>query len=403
MSIILYSEAGLTLVNMPYKITLSDNSKAYSPVIGLFPKSIPMQNAKLSWKNTRITEQPCLYSTGYSINAITKLCILLLNKPQIMQGLSIPKELVNDLALIAKLQLEYCLENIGKSHIPLKTLNILIEGCLHSIELNHIYKEELDTNIINKTSTLLHRISNSVNWDSLSTLELCAILKSLTLYYKHSYISPQNSLLNEIALEIIHRQNKLGLTYQNSYNGVTLPLSSQFYIIDCLLATYPYGKFNIIYEQAFAIFNTLYQLSWNPISDYFTLQYNSRVQYTAFDIGAIISSLYRIIHWIEADEQQELLRKILTQSYLKLLINSCGTSYEHEYQTLIEDFKCPNIINTKQYRKNKNATRQPAPVFPSSLIVKLNDRRIYRRYNSLIQLWQPLYLCSCLLDLLETE
>jgi|GEM_PF-5616706 len=390
LSIAFYSDAGISLRSGHGLLPYLDTEIPISPVVALYSKAVPLQGRNLKWKKSGALHKACLPSTAYCIQLLAKTSSFLYQHPEYQDG-RYGADLPQAFAKLADLQLLYCLENWDKFSGQRLPYAPLLEACIDVMNLPPAMNDRDREPYTKWAAKLYDRMVNSINLSTDSTAKLCAVLNCMAKYHGAEGTENLSVEMAQVALEITCRQNRYGLIQNSPYYGHTLPMSLQFEAIDALLSAFPYVSFEPVAEQAFEIFNHVYQLGWNDFIQSFSFYDKPTIQYSASDTGMVIRSLYRISEWIEGEEDQRNLIGIIHQSYLYPILDA----YFERFQEPIE------ALARGRYLKQKSL--EWAPVFPRRLAFRFPGPLVEWEQGPVIALREPLILCSRLLDVLERD
>lgn len=171
-------------------------------------------------------------------------------------------------------------------------------------------------------------------------------------------------------------------------------------MIDSLLSVYPIVKLDVLYEKAFCIFNKIYRLAWNEAAKCFSISKNCRIKYTAYELGVIIRCLGRIAKWADGHEQQMWIETTLQQFYLKKIFTNFIKTNRKTITSLI-DLYCSLNIQDKSYEYYDVRKIKWSPIFPNKISFNYPGPTFNWTHSyHIVALKNPLFLCSCILDLL---
>ena len=408
LSIILFSENGIMLKqNIEHK----NKDHDINPIIGLYPKGLPIQTSDFSWQKYASQQSPCYITTGYSIQLLAKAASFISEHPEIFKSHSLASAIQAKLINISNLQLDYCLENIQNSNHSIEAYVSILEGCLAVARL----EDKPNHSLYNTIDMIYSKLSGISIVNYANTLELSKIINGLH-YMIHSIPSHPTAeeTICSIALELVERRNYLGLFQRDRFNRRTAPLSWQFYCIASLLLAYSICPIDKIIEEAFSAFNQLYQLSWNSYLDLFSFSRKLRIRHTPLEIASIVKALNLLLSWVSSEEQYERLYQILHNSYFPILSKEFFINYYKSisvlYNNFLDRFKFSSRLKTIKH----TGRTLTAPVFPSAIQITSAQSFSSSLYNSKklkiqwlsgspIHIRYPLELCIQLIDYLESN
>lgn len=385
-SILFLSGNGIP-INQRYTCEFAHSNENGKPLAALYPKAIPIADNNFEWKKQKGLHAPCIYTTGRSITLLSKTYSILSNN--ILDQLPIEQSTINDFNKLSKIQLAYCMEVIYKDPIPAHIIASVLEGCLNVIKTNPHSTE------LNEWAEYLYdRLKVAYQPDKYDIPMLCQIAKTLTMYNSQKNMISRDELVSKIALEIISCKNKFGLLGKHPYIDSTAPISDQFLAIDALLSCYPIVQLDTLYEEAFYIFNNLYNMAYNPFIGYFTFGRDRRIRYTALDLESIIRGLNTVYTWTEGEEERREIGEILDKNYITLILDTFFDRFKNKYDTMISYYK--NEDHFEQI-----AFSGSAPVFPSTIFLEFPGPVVKWPIAKYICIGDILSLCSTMLDNLE--
>ncbi len=353
---------------------------------GIYPKIILYENILPSIYNMHSI--PSLETTAINICVLAKALNKLYFKNKIDKGY--PNYVMNRMHIILEYQLHYCMETISPTHLHIPTISMLMEGCLHTLDLiDKIDTISLDK-ILNWLQLLKSSLVRAIQKNNSSIYELVWAIRALCLFNMHIARYDRDETISMLLLELINRRNNLGLLNLCPLDMRTASISYHFFVIETLLLGHSHVGLDNIYEEAFALFNRLYNLSYNQNSGYFSFQKGSNIRYTAQDIGFIISSLNTIANWTEGKDRQDKLFHINQNSYISIISN-----FLEKYTSTIASIVYSTLDGQSFYEGGA------IPLFPSRLIIRYPYPTIYWSNIRGRNLKHILSLCNCLLDIYE--
>lgn len=302
-----------------------------------------------------------------------------------------PKDIIDILRLSLECQLYYCMENIKPDSLNIPSLSALIEGCINTSTLikqtdryiGYITSERVDTWI----HSLKFHLIRATNSNKNNIYDLTTATRTLCLLNSHTPKYDHNDTITMCLLEILERRNYLGLLEVSPLDSRIAPLSHHLFAIETLLMGHLHIGLDNIYEEAFSLFDKIYELSYNPASQFLSFNKRTHIRYSAKDLGLIIRSLNSISKWTEDTRRQTELDSIKQDSYLKIV-----SKFMQEYNKSI-------IASTSNY--NSAHEKIHSPLFPSELIITPPYPTVDWRLNKRRNLIHILFLCNCLLDIHE--
>jgi hypothetical protein len=225
----------------------------------------------------------------------------------------------------------------------------------------------------------------------MSTVDLSRFAKSLSFMQRIGIIANNGDILIESCLELLYRRNKFGFFCFDAYDQSTLPLSKQFFVLDCLHECRQSTVIEIIMREALEVFSRLCSIAKNNSTGHFTFRNGEILSYSAESIGNILVGVSALLLTLEDAIQRKSVMLMLDELYCKLLSNRVASKKS----------AVSNANNSHLLLQNDISTHIAASLnslFAGRVILNLSEQSIkYMSYHNLNN-WQVLYLCRCLLD-----
>lgn len=303
-------------------------------------------------------------------------------------------ELNRRIYLTAKLCIDGYMRSAEHMIEPYHSGTVWLDACLYMLRYfltdSSIYKEESKFWRENSVK-IFHFIKKSSDIRKISTIDLSRFANSLSMMVKTGIITDDGDFLLESSLELLYRRNKHGFFCFSADDQSTLPLSKQFFILDCLLECRKSIVLEIISREALEAFRNLCSMARRTPTGHFSFRSGEIIAYSAEGIGNIIMGLSALLLVIEDTNQRRATAQMLDGLYCKLL-----SSRLERGKNSSSDIKSSNPI-----LKNDIATHiseSLASLFADRIILNFPEQSIRYRPHHLMNHWQILYLCRCLLN-----
>lgn len=388
MSIFYLSEASLPLMKWRDSENQAVSKLPQPPAAAWYEKA-----AGRSLKMVGSAAKPCMKTTGYSIQVLSRMADIL-SDYRVMSCLS-NASFHKEWRTVAALQLQFCLEYQEENLCTPKEYSTILEGgcyLLHSVNPADEVRDFLPD-----LQKLSQKIMEELDMSMTGTMELAAVARGLSTWLRHNQINQRSDFLSSLALEILNRKNRSGIFHYGFEGYPSAPAGQQFFILDALLQSYPYVQLDHVLEQVFDLFSSLYRVAYQDTIELFAFK-RRNISYTAFDIGALLTCLSSIAQYsINESDQRNTIHNMI-DSFLEQLVQSYRQSHEKEVNRLIR-WICLSHEGIIQ-RKDKPHVQT---IFPKRIHFSSPTSEITWNRSGFINQADVLYLCSSLLSLISGD
>jgi hypothetical protein len=304
------------------------------------------------------------------------------------------QELSRRISLTAKLCMDGYMRSVDHAIESSHSITVLLTACLYILrdllidrsiysEHSQIWKEN--------AAKLFDIIKKSADIRKMSTVDLSRLAKSLSLMQKTGMFEYDSDILVESSLELLYRRNKFGFFCFDAYDQSTLPLSKQFFVLDCLLECRHSTVLGIISRDALEVFNTLCSTARKSPTGHFSFRSGETIIYSAESIGNILMGVSALLPCFVETNQFTSTTHILDELYCKLLLSrlagrkNAAFNIKNSYLTLKSDMAT-------------HITESLTSLFADRIILNFSEQSIRYMPPRHLNNWQTLYLCRCLLD-----
>jgi hypothetical protein len=335
---------------------------------------------------------PCMKTTGYSIQVLSRMAEILPDY-RVVSCLSSPS-LCKEWKTIAALQLQFCLEYQKENKCTPRECAAILEG--GAFLLHAVNPMEEGQDFLFDLQKLSQKIMEELDIDLAGTMELAVVIRGLTAWLRRNHINHQRSdFLSSLVLEILNRKNRSGLFRISIEGYASVPIGQQLFILDVLLQSYPYVQLDFVLEQIFDMFSSLYRFAYKDAIELLSFK-RKNISYTAFEIGALITCLSSIGEYSTNESGQKNTINKMIDSFLELLVQSYIQSHEKEIKRLIR-WICLSHEGIIQ-KKDKPSIRT---IFPKRIHLSNHHAGIAWNRNGLINQADILYLCCSMISLID--
>lgn len=358
------------------------------PVISWYDK------ASFSYiRETREAGRPCIKTTGYSIQTMSRLSNILsnYNTSSLLSNPSLYLELKSSAAL----QLMFCIEYMEKNKCDFGEKSAVLEGGSYFIPDGLEKKDFPD--FIPVLKEIYLNLTNDLDPGIVNTMELADILRGVSAWLNRIHFDYRNDFLTSLALEVLNRKSRNGLFCFNTADYALLPPGRQFFVMDALLQAFPFIQLDYILEEIFSVYLKLHRMLYNENNGIYVFKPRI-ISYNAFDVGALLSFLNRASHYsFNKFEQTNTINKIL-DVYLELLLGSYHRAHDNEIKKLIRWVKLSRTIQS-------NIKKQPGfnTVFPKRIYITTSNQDFNWNRKGIIDQTGVFFLCSALLSLINNR
>jgi len=385
MSIYYQSDAALRII----KNSEDQDIKVFAmpPVIAWYNKA-----ASAFLKNIIKNREPSIKTTGYSIQTFSRLYNVLSaydSKAAYFSSFS-PSQIKSMTAL----QLQFCLEYLEKNICSPGEQSAVLEG--GSYFLDTFYSDEEFSNYISVLQGIhskLHEIDLSI----VNTMDLASVLRGISAWLRYTHFNQKSDFLSSLALEILNRRSRTGLfcLYPNEY--VLAARGQQFFILDSLLQSYPFIQLDHVLEESFLVFNILFRLSYKDNIKLFAFT-GRKISYTAFDVGALLSCLSNVSHYVTNEYSHEKSLNEILNRFVELLLESYYSTHKKDIKMLLKRISLSNKIKTKLNMQLKTNT-----VFPKRIYLTYPYLEFNWGQKGIIDQTGIFFLCASMLSLIDNN
>lgn len=391
LSIIYLSEASIPMVKWQSSENIDLRDMTLPPAAALCGKAIHTYHGV---KMATAAIEPCLKTTGYSIQVLSQLNTILssLYKGKVEQGF------INELKGIALLQLQYCLEYIKDNPATLDEITAVLDGSVQLFRCQDEKFLESEPELAVEINTLYSKMASMFDIATASTMDLACVVKTISnrnILYDYS---DRDDFLTPIVLEILNRRSRTGLFYNEPDSYASAPMGQQFFILNTLLLSYPFVMLDSVLEEVFTLFTSMYNIAYKEAFKLFTFQRRT-VKYTGFDIGAIIASLDNISKYsIDTPHQGEMINN-LKDSFLDFILYSYHQHNEKDICRLLRWYNLAHNSNARDLVKKFHTDT----VFPKRIYLIYPGPMVDWSRRGIINQADPLFLCASLLSTMGVE
>jgi hypothetical protein len=337
--------------------------------------------------------KPSLKATGLSIQVLSRFADILPKYGSIEHPLFSRPDLAREWKAIAQLQLEFCLEYIRDNAYTIEELSSVLEGGVHLIQAGLSRNEEQD--LSTELNALLHTIIEDTDIHAASTMDLACAVRAVCAWHTANHYQGRDDFLTSAALEILNRRSRSGLFHYGPDGYASAPMGQQFFLLDALLVSYPFVMLDNVLEDVFALFSSLYHISYKEAYDLFSFK-RKNINYTAFDTGAVLSCLDNISRYAsDTMEQRETIDQV-KDSFLDFLIDSYQQAHERDVRRLLRYAFLVREGKARMDRKPDIRT-----VFPKRVQFIYPGPIVNWNHKGVISQDGILFLCTCLLNMIE--
>lgn len=344
-------------------------------------------------KMTNDAARPCMKTTGYSIQALSRMAHIL-PYYRTVSCLS-HSSLHREWKTAAALQLQFCLEYQEENHCSPGERSAILEGGACLLHTGHSVEETPD--FMPALQDLFEKITQDLDISMISTMELAEVIRGVSVWLKYNNIKQRSDFLAYLALEVLNRKSRSGLFHCSPEGNASASSGQQFFILDALLQSYPFVQLDHILEEVFNLFSNLYRIAYKDTIDLFSFK-RRNISYTAFDIGALLTCLNRLAEYSSGESNQRDIINNIIDSFLEMLIQSYNKFHEKEIRKLLRWVCLSHHGLIKRKDKPKIMT-----VFPKRIHLTYPYLDINWNRKGMTNQTGIFFLSSSLLSLLDKE
>ncbi len=387
-SILYLSEAALPLIKWQHSEDASLRSMSVQPIAAWYEKA-----AGTRMKKTSKADRPCLKTTGFSIQVLSRLAAIL---PDYRLESCLAKPFSNmEWKTTAALQLQYCLEYQKEYTCTREELASVLEGGAYFLQSVISPDDAGDYQL--GLQSLYDNLSAEIDTLRLSTMELACIIRAISAWQKQNNVHQRSGFLTSLVLEVLNRKNRSGLFHYGIDGFSSASMGQQFFILDALLRSYTLIQLDYVLEEIFEFFSNLYQIAYVDAFDLFAFKRKS-ISYTAFDTGALLTCLNNIARYSADQSDQKAVINNIIDSFLEFLIQSYNQNHNQEFRKLLRWIFL--YREGKAQIKDKPYVRT---VFPKRVRLMYPRLEVDWDRKGIVNQGDIFFLCSSLLSLLDEE
>lgn len=335
-------------------------------------------------------------NTGYLIQIIASLDKERISEWQFKLKGKCP-ELTRRIDLTAKLWMDGYARSFEHSIASYHSITVWLDAYIYMIRDfwvdTSIYSDD-STVWKDKAANLFDKMIRSLDIRNMSTLDLSRFVKSLSLIQQLGINVSKDDILIESSLELLYRINKFGFFCSYSYDQSTLPLSKQFFVLDCLLECSQITGLEIIICDALKVFNNLDSMARKNPTGHFTFRRGETLAYSTESIGNISMGLSAVLLWLKDTNERKSIMQTLEELYFKLLSNRLTDKKSTVINTADSHLLLKGDIATHISESLKS-------LLADRILLNFSEQSVKYRTHRPLNDWQTLYLCRCLLDVVK--
>ena len=391
MTLLHFSEAALPLLKWKDSEDPRIASLSVPPAAAWYDKAVGSRLKRLSSSN-----QPCLTTTGFGIQALSRLSNSLKHStPEMKIGHSPGTTFCENCEAIAALQLQFSMETlVNNTFSPVEHAAVL-EGGSYFLSTRESIKE-VNTQE-GDLSLVYHHLWENLDIEMTSTMDLASVVRGLVLWNRYKRTTERDDLLTSLVLEILNRKNQSGFLQQGPNPSAPLSKSRQLFILDALLKGFPYTRLDHVLEEVIDTFRQQFPIEGNHAIPFFGSQ-KEHTGLTAFDLGACLSCLHSVIKYSkDVFPQTDVLRGYII-SFLENFTESYLDYHESEIRKLLRW-----IFMTHEDLVQIEDKPTIRTLIPKRLRISYPEYKIDWKRKGIVSQSAIFFLCSSLLSIAEEE